>query len=48
MCLGTDDALHGIDLFLDVAAQGGNRLGDIFEREKLLRVNRALPDKLVC
>ena len=47
MRLGADDALHGVDLVLDVAAQGGDRLGDIFEGEKLLRVNRALPDKLV-
>ena len=42
-----DDMLHGVDLVLDVTAQGGGRLGDIFERETLLRVYHALPDELV-
>jgi hypothetical protein len=42
-----DDALHGVNLFLDLAAQDGDWPGDIFEREKLLRVNRAMPDKFV-
>ena len=47
MRLRADDALHGVDLVLDVAAQGGDWLGDVFEGEKLLRVNRAVPDELV-
>ena len=47
MRLRADDALHGVNLVLDVAAQGGDWLGDVFEREKLLRVNRAMPDKFV-
>ena len=42
-----DDTLHGVDLFLDVATHGGDGLGDVFEGEKLLRVNRAVPDEFV-
>jgi len=47
MRLRTDDPLHGVDLVLDIAAQVGDWLGDVFEGEKLLRFNRALPDKFV-
>ena len=36
MRLRADDTLHGVDLVLDVAAQGGDWLGDVFEGEELL------------
>ena len=45
--LRADDALHGVNLVLNIAAQGGDWPGYVFEREKLLRINRALPDKFV-
>ena len=45
MCFCADDPLHFAKLFLHVTAQAGDRPGDIFEREILLRVNRAMPDK---
>lgn len=45
--LRADDALQRIELFPDFAAQAGDLPGDVFERKKLLRVNRAVPDKFV-
>lgn len=47
MLFGCDDALHGIEVVADLAAQGGNWPGDIFEGEELGRVNGASPDELI-
>jgi len=47
MDLDPDDALHGVNLFPDVAAQNRDWPGDVFEGEKLLRINRAVPDEFV-
>lgn len=41
-----DDTLHGVNLILDVAGHRGDWLGDVFEGEKFLGINLAVPDEL--
>lgn len=46
MRLQSDDTLHGVNLILDVAGHRGDGLGDVFQGEEFLWINRAVPDEL--